>query len=133
MKAVRFHQFGGPETLVYEDVPKPVAGWGEVIVQVKACALNHLDLWIRKGIPAYHINLPHVPGCDVSGIVDEVGEGVEEFQKGDRVLIAPGLSCFRCPFCLSDGIISARIIGYSGPGPTAATPNLPRPLRQILS
>lgn len=101
MKAVRFHQFGGPETLIYEDAPLPVAGAGEVVVQVKACALNHLDLWIRDGIPAYHINLPHIPGCDVAGMIDHVGEGVEGFAKGDKVLIAPGLSCFRCPPCLS--------------------------------
>lgn len=101
MKAVRFHQFGGPETLIYEDAPLPVAGLGEVVVRVKACALNHLDLWIRKGIPAYHIQLPHIPGCDVSGIIDDVGEGITEFAKGDKVLIAPGLSCFRCSPCLS--------------------------------
>ncbi|HIE65705.1 MAG TPA: alcohol dehydrogenase [Nitrospiria bacterium] len=101
MKAVRFHQFGGPEILIYEDAPLPVAGAGEVIVQVKACALNHLDLWTRGGIPTYHINLPHIPGCDVAGMIDHVGEGVTGFIKGDKVLIAPGLSCFRCPSCLA--------------------------------
>ncbi len=101
MKAVHFHAFGGPENLVYEDVPKPTAGPGEVIVQVKACALNHLDLWIRKGIPAYHIQLPHISGCDISGIVDSLGEGLETIETGRRVFIAPGLSCFQCPDCLS--------------------------------
>ena len=101
MKAVRFHKFGGPEVLVYEDAPKPVAGPGEIVVAVKACALNHLDLWIREGIPAYQVRLPHISGCDVAGVVDALGEGVTGIAPGDRVIIAPGLSCFHCPYCLS--------------------------------
>jgi NADPH:quinone reductase-like Zn-dependent oxidoreductase len=101
MRAVRFHQFGGPEVLVCEEAPKPAAGPGEVVVEVKACALNHLDLWIREGIPAYQVRLPHISGCDVSGVVDEIGGGVTGITPGDRVMIAPGLSCFQCPFCLS--------------------------------
>lgn len=101
MKAVRFHQFGGPETLVYEEAPRPTAGPGEVVVRVKACALNHLDLWIRQGIPAYHVPLPHISGCDVSGVVEEIGAGVDQVAPGGRVIIAPGLSCFRCAYCLS--------------------------------
>lgn len=101
MKAVRFHQFGDLDTLVYEEVPTPKAGPGEVVVQVKACALNYLDLWIRQGVPAYKIQLPHIPGSDVSGIVAEVGPGAEGISVGQRVVIAPGLSCFRCAYCLS--------------------------------
>lgn len=101
MKAVRFHRFGEIDTLVYEEVPTPKAGPGEVVLQVKACALNYLDLWIRQGVPAYKIQLPHIPGSDVAGIVAEVGPGVEEISVGQRVVIAPGLSCFRCAYCLS--------------------------------
>ncbi len=101
MKAVRFHDFGGPEFLRYEDAPKPSAGPQEVIVRVEACALNHLDLWIALGIPAYPLQLPHIPGCDVSGVVESLGEQVSGLALGDRVFIAPGLSCFRCEKCLS--------------------------------
>ncbi len=101
MKAVRFHQFGEVDTLVYEEAPTPKAGPGEAVVQVKACALNHLDLWVRQGIPAYRTQLPHIPGSDVAGIVAEVGPAVEGISVGQRVIIAPGLSCFRCPDCLS--------------------------------
>ncbi|MDC4202974.1 MAG: zinc-binding dehydrogenase [Candidatus Manganitrophus sp.] len=101
MKAVRFHRFGDLDTLVYEEVPTPKAGPGEVVLQVKACALNYLDLWIRQGVPAYKIQLPHIPGSDVAGIVAEVGPGVEGISVGRRVVIAPGLSCFRCAYCLS--------------------------------
>jgi NADPH:quinone reductase-like Zn-dependent oxidoreductase len=101
MKAVRFHRFGGPEVLVYEEAPKPAAGAGEIVVAVKACALNHLDLWIREGIPAYQVRLPHISGCDVAGVVDEIGPGVTGIRPGERVMIAPGLSCFQCPYCLS--------------------------------
>lgn len=101
MRAVRFHQFGEIDTLVYEEAPTPKAGPGEVVVQVKACALNHLDLWIRQGLPAYKIELPHIPGSDIAGIVAEVGPAAEGISVGQRVIIAPGLSCFRCLYCLS--------------------------------
>lgn len=101
MRAVRFHQFGGIDTLVYEEAPTLKAGPGEVVVQVKACALNHLDLWIRQGLPAYRIELPHIPGSDIAGIVAEVGPAAEGISVGQRVIIAPGLSCFRCLYCLS--------------------------------
>lgn len=101
MKAVRFHRFGGPEVLVYEEAPKPAAGPGEAVVSVKACALNHLDLWIREGIPAYQVQLPHISGCDAAGVIEETGAGVSGLAPGSRVIIAPGLSCFQCPYCLS--------------------------------
>ncbi len=119
MKAVRFHAFGGPETLVYEDAPKPIAGPGEVLVQVKACALNHLDLWIREGVPAYNTQVPHISGCDVSGVVAVLGVGVTSPAIGSRVFIAPGLSCFKCSYCLSgeDHLCDAyQIFGASTDG-----------------
>jgi len=100
MKAVTFHKHGGPEQLQYEDVPDPQIGPREVLIRVKACALNYLDIWIRQGIPAYQVNLPHISGCDVSGIVESVGEGVNDIQVGDSVFVSPGLSCGTCPSCL---------------------------------
>jgi len=101
LKAIRFHAFGGTEKLIYEDAAKPLAGPGEVLVRVKACALNHLDIWIREGVPAYNTKLPHISGCDVSGMVDALGAGLDGPEVGSRVFIAPGLSCFKCAYCLS--------------------------------
>ncbi len=101
MKAVRFHRFGGPEELVYEDAPLPSPGPGEVRVRVEACALNRLDLWIARGIPAYQTELPHIPGCDISGIIEELGTGVPSIYLDKQVFISPGISCFRCQNCLS--------------------------------
>src|SRR5262249_58732354 len=83
MKAIRFHEFGGPEVLKYEDVPDPRPRKDQVMVRVKACALNHLDLFIRKGLPG--IKLPHINGSDVSGIIAEVGEYITDLKVGQRV------------------------------------------------
>jgi NADPH:quinone reductase-like Zn-dependent oxidoreductase len=98
MKAVRFHQHGPPDVLVYEDAPDPVAEPGFAIVRVHACALNHLDLWERRGIERVRIPLPHIPGSDVSGEVVDAGGG--SVAPGTRVLIYPGLSCRHCEACL---------------------------------
>src|SRR3990167_2856025 len=99
MKAVIFRRHGGPDVLEYTDVPDPSPGAGQLLVRVKACALNHLDCWIRQGIAAYRIQLPHISGCDVAGVVERVGDGVARFTPGDRVVLAPGLSCGRCEYC----------------------------------
>ena len=99
MKAVIFRRHGGPEVLEHADVPDPSAGSGEILVRVKACALNHLDLWIRQGIPAYRIQLPHISGCDVAGVVERVGQDVTHVAVGDSVVLAPGLSCGACEWC----------------------------------
>ena len=80
MKAVRIHEFGGPEVLRYEDVPDPKPRQDQVLVRVKACALNHLDLWVRKGLPG--VNLPHILGADIAGEIVEVGEYVTGFTAG---------------------------------------------------
>jgi NADPH:quinone reductase-like Zn-dependent oxidoreductase len=101
MKAVIFKQHGRPEQLVYEDVPNPVIGPDEVLIRVKACALNHLDIWIRQGSPAYQVSLPHISGSDISGIVEAVGNHVDGVQVGERVFVSPGVSCWRCEFCLA--------------------------------
>ncbi len=99
MKAVRFHEFGGPEVLKYEDVPDPQLRKDQVLVRVRACAMNHLDLWVRKGLPG--VKLPHINGSDVSGEVVEVGEYVTGITKGQRVLLAPMVYCGQCRLCLS--------------------------------
>jgi NADPH:quinone reductase-like Zn-dependent oxidoreductase len=99
MKAIRFHEFGGPEVLKYEDVPEPALRKDQVLVRVKACALNHLDLFVRKGIPG--IKLPHINGSDVAGVVEQVGEYITDVKKGQRVLLAPMSFCNHCQFCVS--------------------------------
>lgn len=100
MRAVRIHAFGGAEQLVYEEsVPEPEVGAGEVKVRVRACALNHLDIWVRNGIPAYKTPLPHILGSDIAGEVAEVGEGVRGWGVGDTVILYPIVSCGKCRFC----------------------------------
>jgi len=99
VKAVRIHQFGGPEVLQYEDIPEPQIRKDQVLVRVKACALNHLDVWVRKGLPG--VKLPHILGSDVAGEVVETGEYVTGFTAGQRVLIAPMHFCGYCPKCLA--------------------------------
>src|SRR5437868_12851240 len=99
MKAVRFHEFGGPEVLKYEDVPDPEPRKDQILVRVKACALNHLDVWVRKGLPG--VKLPHILGSDIAGEVAAVGEYVTGFKPGQRVLVAPMHFCGRCANCVS--------------------------------
>ena len=89
MNAVYFEKHGGPEVLKYGRMKDPVAGPGEVLIDIKACALNHLDIWVRNGLPGV-APMPHIPGSDVSGVVSETGKGVKNFKKGDRVLVSPG-------------------------------------------
>jgi NADPH:quinone reductase-like Zn-dependent oxidoreductase len=101
LKAVVISEHGGPEVLRYTDVPEPVIGANEVLVRVRACALNHLDLWVRRGLPGRSITFPHIPGSDISGEVAKVGESVSNVRVGERVLLAPGLSCCQCPQCIA--------------------------------
>ncbi|MBI3989972.1 MAG: zinc-binding dehydrogenase [candidate division NC10 bacterium] len=101
MKAVRFHEHGGAENLLYEEAPDPSIRGNEVLVRVRACALNHLDIWVRNGIPGVKIPLPHILGSDIAGEVTQVGDLVTRPKIGDRILIAPGLSCGQCLPCLS--------------------------------
>ena len=106
MKAVRFHEHGGPEVLRYEDAPDPKILANEVLVKVKACALNHLDLWLRMGVRRWQLPMPHIVGADISGEVAEVGSLVTRVKPGDRVLLSPGISCGQCEQCFQ-GLDSA--------------------------
>lgn len=99
MKAVRFHQHGDPDVLTYEEAPDPALQAGEALVRVRACALNHLDLFQRRGIDRVRISMPHISGADVAGEI--VRSSDAEFAAGRRVLIQPGLSCGRCGACLA--------------------------------
>ena len=89
MKAIRIHEDGGPEVLRYEDVPDPAPAPGEVLIALRAASLNHLDLWIRQGLPS--VPKPRILGADGAGIVAGLGAGVEGFAEGERVVINPGL------------------------------------------
>ena len=115
MKAVRFHSHGGPEVLAYEEAPDPVPGADEALVRVKACALNHLDLWARNGLPNVEIPLPHISGSDIAGVVEWVPKEEKLLAKGDEVIVNPGIGCGRCEKCLAgrdDQCRDYTIIGY---------------------
>jgi NADPH:quinone reductase-like Zn-dependent oxidoreductase len=101
MKAVIFSQHGGPEVLQYTEVPDPQIKANEVLIAVRACALNHLDVWVRGGLPGIKIPLPHILGDDVAGVVREVGELVTWTKPGDEVMVQPGVSCGHCAECLA--------------------------------
>lgn len=100
MKAAYFDALGGPDVLVVGELPDPEPGPGDVIVEVEAAALNHLDLWVRRGLPGLNVALPHVGGSDFAGTISEVGRGVEDWRVGDRVTANPGLWCGECEWCL---------------------------------
>ena len=110
MKAVIFRQHGGPDMLEYVDVPDPHPGAGQILVRVKACGINYLDLWARQGIAAYTITLPHISGADVAGIVEQVGPGVTRVRPGDQVVLEPGLSCGLCDWCRTG--VESRCVAY---------------------
>jgi NADPH:quinone reductase-like Zn-dependent oxidoreductase len=99
MKAVRIYQFGGPEVLTYEDISDPRPRKDQVLVRVHACALNHLDVFVRKGLPG--VKLPHILGSDIAGEVIETGEYITGFKPGQRVLLAPMHFCGRCSKCVA--------------------------------
>lgn len=98
MKAAVFHEYGGSEVLRIEDVPTPVPQAGEVLLRVHAAALNHLDVWVRKGLP-HEITMPHIGGSDVAGTVEALGPGVTGVHPGARVIVNPSLSCGICEWC----------------------------------
>ena len=119
MKAVIFKTHGGPEVLEFTNVPVPKINPNEVLVEVRGCALNHLDVWVRNGMPGIKIPLPHILGNDVAGVIREVGGLVGWVNAGDEVMIQPGVSCGRCAECLAgrDNMCDEYdIIGYRRDG-----------------
>jgi NADPH:quinone reductase-like Zn-dependent oxidoreductase len=106
MKAVRFHEHGGIDVLKYEDAPEPKIQANEVLVKVRACALNHLDIWLRVGVRRWTLPMPHIVGSDIAGEVAEVGALVTRVKPGERVLLCPGISCGQCEACFK-GLDSA--------------------------
>ena len=113
------HAHGGPEVLRYEDAPDPVPQPGEVLVRVRACALNHLDVWARLGQAGRPVPLPHILGNDVAGEIAALGAPVPGLSPGQRVMLSPGVSCGRCRMCLAGEDSSCReyrILGYQLPG-----------------
>jgi len=98
---VLFYTHGDPEVLQYTDFPTPQPAPGQVLVRLKAAALNRLDLWVRRGWPGIKLDYPHIPGADGAGEVAALGEGVTEWQIGERVVINPNLSCGHCEYCIA--------------------------------
>lgn len=101
MKGAFINQHGGPEVIEIGELPMPEPGPGEVRIKVKASSINHLDIWVRKGLPGLKLKFPHVLGADASGIVDKKGEEVKGIDEGERVLIYPALFCGVCESCIS--------------------------------
>ncbi len=103
MKAVTFTRFGGPEVLEYGDRPEPAIAPDEALVRVRACGINHLDLWVRAGLPGLDPEMPHVLGNDVVGEIAAVGAAVNDLAVGAKTFVLPTLSCGVCPACMEGG------------------------------
>src|SRR3954471_20956722 len=99
-EAMVLDRHGGPEVLERRAIEIPSPGPREVRVRVHAVAMNHMDLWVRRGGPAFKLEYPHRLGCDIAGVVDELGPGARGVTIGERILVQPGLSCGRCRACL---------------------------------
>lgn len=125
MKAVRFHEHGGPEVLRYEEAPEPSPAPGRALVRVRACALNHLDLWQRRGLDRVRIPLPHISGSDVAG---EIADGGGVFPTANRVMLQPGLSCGTCARCRAgrdNECHDYSVLGYLSDGGYAELVSVP--------
>ncbi len=119
MKAVQFNAHGDRDVIEYDEFPDPEPARGEVLVDVKAGALNHLDVWTRRGLPGIDVAMPHIPGSDAAGVVEAVGEDVTRFGPGDHVAVSAGVSCGECEFCRAGEAslcTSFHIIGEHVPG-----------------
>ena len=123
-----FHEHGGVDRLRHEGRPDPSMKDNEVLIRVRVCALDHLDIWGRRGLPGIQIPLPHVSGSDICGDVVSAGELVSRVHIGDAVIVSPGLSCGMCEYCLSgwDSMCrSYKIIGYLVDGGYAELVSVP--------
>jgi len=119
MKAAVFREFGGPDRVRVEEVPSPTPGRGEALIRVRACGLNHLDLWVLGGLPALKTPLPFWTGCDIAGEVAGLGPDVAGPSVGTRVAVSPSLSCGICEWCVQgeDSMcVQYRILGEHVPG-----------------
>ena len=115
MKATVFKEHGSVDKLIYTDFAEPEISSSEVLVKVKACGINHLDIWVREGLPGITIPLPHILGCEVTGEIARIGSEVKGLSIGQRVLVVPGISCGKCEYCLSsnDSLCHEfRIMGF---------------------
>jgi NADPH:quinone reductase-like Zn-dependent oxidoreductase len=101
LKAILFHTHGGSEVLEYADFPTPKPRVNEVLVRLEVAALNHLDLWVRKGWYGIKLDYPHIPGADGAGLIAAVGQGVQGWSPGDRVVINANIGCWECEYCLA--------------------------------
>ena len=101
MKAVFFERHGGPDVLQVGEIDPPQPGEGQVLVRLRAAALNRLDLWVREGWPGIKLQYPHIPGADGAGVIEQLGAGVSGWQIGQRVVINSNLSCGSCEACLA--------------------------------
>ena len=119
MRAILIPRHGGPEVLQYAEIADPKPGPNEVLVRVRACALNHLDLWVRQGLNGVTFPLPLVPGSDISGEVSGAGELARRVHTGDKVVLAPGVSCGQCVACAAGKDNECRkytLLGYGRNG-----------------
>lgn len=134
MKAVAIFEHGGVDKLQLTELPKPEAGPDEVIINVKAVALNRLDLWVREGLPGLKLQMPFTLGSDVAGIVDSVGAAVTTVKPGQRVTINPGWWDTTCEFCVRGDhplCINFKIFGEHLPGGYAEFVRVPE--RNVLA
>lgn len=128
MKAVRIHEHGGIDKLRFDEVATPTVGPNDVLVRVKATSINHLDLWVRQGLPGVKFPLPMIPGVDAAGVVSEIGSAVSHVAVRDRVVIAQGISCGHCKQCLNgdDNLCKEyRLIGEHRDGADAEYISVP--------
>lgn len=133
MKAIVIRQHGGLDQLLLEERPAPQRGPGQALVSVRAVALNHLDLWVRRGVPGHRFPLPIVPGAEVAGVIDDVDANSMGWKAGDEVIVAPGYSCGLCVACLSGQdplCLSYGIFGESSDG--GCTEAIAVPIRNLL-
>ena len=123
MRALTLSQHGGVENIAVRDVPGPASpGPDDVLVRIKAAALNRLDLFVLGGLPGVRLDFPHIMAGDGAGSVEAVGSAVTEWKRGDRVMINPGLSCYRCPSCEAGEhslCETYRLLGEHVPGTAA--------------
>lgn len=129
MRAWQIHDTSGPAGFTLDEIPEPEPGPGEVRVRLEVSALNHLDLWVSKGLPKPH-HYPHITGADGAGVVDALGEGVTGVEIGDEVIVNPSTSCGRCRECLAGDVVYCRsygIVGEHRPGTLAEQVIVPAP------